>query len=34
MKHTLETKKHLSETKLGSRNPQYRIGLDKYRTYQ
>lgn len=34
MKHTLETRKHLSETKLGSLNPQYRQGLDKYRTFE
>ena len=34
MKHTPETRKHLSETKRGNLNPQYRKGLDKYRTFE
>ena len=34
MKHTIETRKHLSKMKIGKLNPQYRKGFDKYRTFE
>jgi len=33
MKHTQKTKEKLSKNKLGNKNPQYRKGLEKYRTF-